>query len=405
MSVTDDDDVEGAETFTITLTLLASSDDQCQLGDNQATITITDNDIASVVSISGGSVTEGGQLVFTVSRTNGTGTCTVFAETANGTATSPGDFTFGNVTIQFNPGETSIGVLVNTIDDTVDEPDETIFLNLTNPTGGCEIAESSATGTILDNDEPAPPPATLSVSDASVTEGGDLVFTVTRAGDTATACLFGHGTQNGTAIAPGDYAPGGNNAVIAAGATTTTFTVATVDDALDEPTETLLVNIATAPGGCAITDNQGTGTILDNDDPPPPREVCVALDQVKLQAYLQTSTPVQPINLGPGTYNVTLTSSDPTHPDSGDFEQHTEQWFVELVDANGTVIATSGTIGDLPAIEFTMTESVGTITIPDGINASGIRAVHAFPTAAYSQSVYATLACLQLVGHEPEDDI
>ncbi len=516
VSVTDDDDVEGAETFTITLTLLASSDDQCQLGDNQATITITDNDIASVVSISGGSVTEGGQLVFTVSRTNGTGTCTVFAETANGTATSPGDFTFGNVTIQFNPGETSIGVLVNTIDDTVDEPDETIFLNLTNPTGGCEIAESSATGTILDNDEPPPPAGAFSVNDASATEGSAIPFVVTRTNGNGT-CSITVTTADGTATSPADYPGGTTTLTFNPGVTSRNIPPITTDDVIDEPDETIFLNLtnptggctiagnqgigtildndeppppagafsvsdasgvegqpisfgvtrstgagdcsvtaqivggsATAPddfapttwtftlgdgttliglvlptvddpthegpetvivelsnptGGCTIADGTGTITILDNDDPPPPREVCVALDQVKLQAYLQTSGPIQPVNLTGGTYNVTLTSSDPTHPDSGEFEQHTEQWYVELFDTSGNVVATSGTIGDLPAIDFTMTQGVGTITIPDGVTVTGIRAVHAFPTAAYSQSVYATLACLQLIGNQPEDDI
>ena len=88
-------------------------------------------------------------------------------------------FTATNGTLTFAANETSQTVSVLT---TSDEQDETFTLTLSSPTNAT-LADAIATGTIIDDDEPPPPPVitddeppTLSVSDASATEGAAVSF-------------------------------------------------------------------------------------------------------------------------------------------------------------------------------------------------------------------------------------
>src|SRR4029453_5803307 len=81
-------------------------------------------------------------------------------------------------TVTFAAGETVKTITVGTVNDSIDETDETVTVTLSNPQG-VEVAPalgtSVATGTIIDDDS-----ATISIADTSVTESGDLVFTVAR---------------------------------------------------------------------------------------------------------------------------------------------------------------------------------------------------------------------------------
>ena len=67
-----------------------------------------------------------------------------------------------------------------TRDDALDEPDETFLVTLSNPSGAT-LEDGSATGTIIDDDVPVPPP-TLSIADATVVEGETARFAEGSAG-------------------------------------------------------------------------------------------------------------------------------------------------------------------------------------------------------------------------------
>src|SRR5207253_1652130 len=83
-------------------------------------------------------------------------------------------------TVTFAPGELSKTITIHTLQDTLDEGNETVTVTLSNPQGD-SLAETPAlgtavaTGTINDDDQ-----SVISISDTSVTEGGNLVFTVSR---------------------------------------------------------------------------------------------------------------------------------------------------------------------------------------------------------------------------------
>jgi hypothetical protein len=108
----------------------------------------------------------------------------------------------------------------------------------------------------------------FSVSEAATAEGGGLVFTVVKNGTGAAS--VGYVTANGSAGAGGDYAGASGTLSFAAGESSKTVAVATIDDLGDEPNETLSLNLSGPSAGATVADAQGIGTIFDNDEPPPP---------------------------------------------------------------------------------------------------------------------------------------
>ena len=85
-----------------------------------------------------------GTVSLTVNRTGGSsGAVSVAFATANGTATAGADYTATSGILNFADGETSMTITVPILDDTLDEPDETFTVTLSNPTGGASTADTA----------------------------------------------------------------------------------------------------------------------------------------------------------------------------------------------------------------------------------------------------------------------
>jgi len=120
----------------------------------------------------------GGTATITVSRINGDdGPATVQWSAAAGTATAGSDFTAASGTLSWADGNDANKTFqVTIVNDTADEPNETINLTLSNATGaGLDDTRRTATLTITDNDGggggPAPAaPTNLRVEPHSTTE-------------------------------------------------------------------------------------------------------------------------------------------------------------------------------------------------------------------------------------------
>ena len=129
-------------------------------------------------------------------------------------------------------------------------------------------AQSSATGTVIDNDGGALP--SVSIADAAaVSEGGVLSFTLTRTGDTTEPLTVNLASGGGSASGLDYTAP--TSVTFAAGSATAIVNVQTLDDTQDEADETVTLSIGPGwlPGSgyVASGQTQATGTILDNDAP------------------------------------------------------------------------------------------------------------------------------------------
>src|SRR5262249_51535079 len=135
--------------------------------------------------------------------------------------------------------------------------------------GNATIADSQGVGigTIVDDD----PTPTLSISDASVTEGdsGSVIasFTVTLSGNTNQVVTVAFATANGNASAGADYTARGGTLTFQPGQTSQTISVPVLGDTLDAAHEPSLVRLSNSVNA-TIVDTQGVGTILD-DDPSP----------------------------------------------------------------------------------------------------------------------------------------
>lgn len=141
-------------------------------------------------------------LTFTVSLSVVSGkVVTVTYATTPNTATAGVDYlpTSGTLTIQ--PGEPSGIVQVTIQGDLLDEPNESVFLDLSAPTNAT-VADARGRGVIVDNDAPGAPP----VLDFNRDGSPDLVFRNTSTGGNALWYISGV-TQIGTTYLapPADY--------------------------------------------------------------------------------------------------------------------------------------------------------------------------------------------------------
>ena len=131
-------------------------------------------------------------------------TVTVDFSTAPGTATEGGDYVAQSGTLTFNPGETSKNITVVVSGDTLNEANETFFVNFSNAVNAI-IANGQGLGTIT-NDDSLP---TISINDSGVIEGNTgtvtVVFTVTLSSTSGRTVAVNFITANGTATAGSDY--------------------------------------------------------------------------------------------------------------------------------------------------------------------------------------------------------
>jgi hypothetical protein len=258
---------EGSETFTVTL----ANSGGVNIADGTATGTIVDDDpVPQSLSITGSAIDEPdagtAPLTFTVTLSGSdTRTVTVAYATANGTATAGSDYASTSGTLTFAPGQTQKTVSVAVSGDTIAEPDESFTLNLSNPVNAT-LANASAVGTIRDNDGVR----NLGVDGAAAAENaGSMTFTVHLDAASARTVTVNYATFDGTAIAPGDYTATSGTLSFAPGETSKTFSVALVNDSTQESTETFEVRLSGAVNA-NIADATDTGTITDDDMPPPP---------------------------------------------------------------------------------------------------------------------------------------
>jgi hypothetical protein len=186
--------------------------------------------------------------------------------TANGTASAGLDYVATSGTLAFGACQGSAQLTVPVLGDLVDEPDETFFVNLSNPSGAV-IADGQGQGTITD-DDPLPE---VVVEDCATVEGNSgtqpCPFHLSLSNPSASVVSLDYATANGTAQAGSDYtAASGTVAFPALTVGPQTVNVSVLGDTIVEGDETFVLNLSGISGG-TLPDPQGLGTILDDDAP------------------------------------------------------------------------------------------------------------------------------------------
>ena len=164
-------------------------------------------------------------------------------------------------------GQTTANIPITIINDLIDEPNETIIINIAGPSAPAILGTvQDHTYTIIDNDDLPVIQFTVNSSTgseavanpnieltSSATSGQDITVIYTVTGGTAT----GLGT---------DYTLASGTATILAGSLTTTIPLVIVDDAIVETSETIIITIS-LPSGCTIGAYSSiTFSIIDDDN-------------------------------------------------------------------------------------------------------------------------------------------
>ncbi|HEX8338412.1 MAG TPA: Calx-beta domain-containing protein, partial [Pyrinomonadaceae bacterium] len=265
LTILDDALDEAVEEFFVNL----SGPTDATVEDGQAICHVFDND-GPAVSVNDVSITEGHgggrAATFTLSLSAPSPQAVfVRAATANGTAVSnafPADFQSANRTVAFTAGSTTAAFTVNVNGDSMIEPDETFFVNLSQPSD-CTIADGQGVGTIVNDDVTS---VHFSASEMSVNEAdGSVQATVTRVGDTSGSFQVTYATFDSTASERSDYTAAFGTLLFGPGETSKTVTVFITDDALVENPESFFMVLRGPDGGVTNQPSQLSVTINSND--------------------------------------------------------------------------------------------------------------------------------------------
>ena len=149
-------------------------------------------------------MTEGTDATYTVTVSEPVVDAMTVDVTYDYVSASTGDITTATTQVTIPAGQSTADFTVGTVEDNIDENDEIFNVVISNPTSGgfesVEITNDRVATTIVDNDT-----ATLSVSDATATEGGDLTHTVTLSNPNAEDTTYDFSITGGTATEGVDY--------------------------------------------------------------------------------------------------------------------------------------------------------------------------------------------------------
>ena len=292
VSETGDWDATGAVTVSVnsatTTYTIATSDDQVDEADGSvtatvqagngytvgtastATVTVADDDVPEITISGGSGITEGGTASFTISASP----VPASAITVNIGVSESGSWgASGPATISVSEATTTYTIA--TSDDQVDEADGSVTATVQAGNGYTIGTASTATVTVADDDEP-PTPATpeITISGGSgITEGGSATFTISASPVPASAITVNIGVSQS-----GDFGATGA-ATVSVNSATTTYTIATSDDNVDEADGSVTATVQSGSGYTVGAASTATVAVADDDDAPPPAaEITISIE-------------------------------------------------------------------------------------------------------------------------------
>ncbi|KPA18527.1 hypothetical protein MHK_001255, partial [Candidatus Magnetomorum sp. HK-1] len=189
--------------------------------------------------------------------------------TVGGSASNGEDYTLANGTFTIPAGSASTNVNIILGDDIIDENNETVYVQMiayTNTSGG-----SSTRYTLTITDDDNPPLISFSpMTSTSVENSGIIPITATLSQTSEKIINADYIVTGGTATSGSDYTLNSGTLTFVAGSTAKAFTIALMDDALDEDSEIVILGFSNFVN---VTETTGAGasytlTIDDDDNAP-----------------------------------------------------------------------------------------------------------------------------------------
>jgi len=316
-------------------------------------------------------------FTFTVTLTPAAGsTVTVDWQTFDSTASFLSDYVAGAGTLTFDPGVTSLPIVVAVNGDTTPEPDETFSVRLTNASGA-SIADPAGVGTILDDEVQASigPDTSHPEGDTGLT---NFDFAVTLSAPYSLTVSVDWMTSDNTAHAPADYNGASGTVTFAPGETSKPVTVQAIGDTLFETDEDFFV-LLTSAVNATIADASTTATILNDD-------VNYTLSMGADITHLEG-------NLGFTNFDFTVTLSPAS----------TQTVTVNWATSDGTATAPSDYLAGSGTLTFMPGETSQPITV-QAIGDTVLESTQDF-TVTLSGAVGATITDGVAIGYIANDDV
>ena len=328
-----DMEVEGDETLNISLTAPVNAD---LVLPTDTVVTIIDTTPLPVIEVedTNYSMSEGGSVNVTLSR-SAVGTVSTVDYTASDiTAAAGSDYSSASGTVTFASGELSKNITLTSIDDGIFEPDENFSLILSSPTNAELGTNINANILIVENDAP-PLVEFVSATYSTAENTGVVSVTVQRAAAAVTSTVA-YATSNGSGEAGLDYTTTTGTLIFNPGELVKSFDITIVVDSLYEHDETLYISLSNPV--MAALGNQNISEIRIIDDDPAP--------------MIEFDTPPFTVEEG-GSAVVTLSRTGGDSVTSA----------VEYATADGSAIAGVDYIAASGTVTFAPGENIKTINI------------------------------------------
>ena len=268
--IEDDDLFEDNETLTVTLTSVTG--DAVLSSQDNASVTVVNNDITEVNIANTTNSSEAGPVdgVLTLTLDNATTVPITVNYSVTDNATPGDDYTALSGSVSFAIGDTSQTITIDVIDDNIYEDNETITITLDNATGPVSIGSTNTAVNTLESDDNASVSvsATTNAEEDGVVNG---VFTVTLSEAVGEIVTISYHVDNASASSDNatDFSISSYGTVtIPAGTTSETISVIPVDDSDAEGDETIIIVLDNVTAGPAQIDNATATMILVDDDMP-----------------------------------------------------------------------------------------------------------------------------------------
>ena len=252
------------ETESKSFTVQISSLDNVTTELTEIPITVLDNDSAPLLSASITDITEGESATISFNLSSISEKVVTFdVASVSGSAISGTDFSLLSESITINPGSSSASVTLVTIDDAIDEVNETIGIQLSNLVNLLDETQTSYTLSVIDNDDA--PVLVFSGRDINENVGTfDVLFSISEV--SAKDIAFDVNSVADTA-SDADYNNISSTLTIPAGELSVSQSLTIIDDEIDEDNETFDITVSNLENVTATTLTEAF-RIIDNDGVP-----------------------------------------------------------------------------------------------------------------------------------------